>query len=428
MRENIRLPLSIETSFGCQTSSQQTLLVANRGDSPVVTDQTVCEGSQAIISASNTDNIRVYADSLKTTILFEGSSFTTGSLFSDTTFYLTNIEPTFESAVEKVDITIDPIQAIFDYQADSSLLENESILLFNQSENANSISWVYNGNTIGTDDIQVFELPSDNEFDLELVVMSDNDCSNSRIRTISKSISPSPTTSLALICSGEDAIIQPGNGQIFFFYSDENLTNLISKGSQLLVSEIANDTSVFITGFDSLIQSAPVETLINVNEFEVQIITEFDTLFNEGPQLVSLSTDNPDAESFAWYLDGTLFEVVSAPNIFLEGIGVYEVVLVTENSQGCVSTDTTSISIIERPVPTGVNGIENLRIYPNPSNGTFQITDGHTLLDILDISGKEVEFTEDKNRIQLSNQLGSGIYFLKLSNGNNLFFKKLIKN
>ncbi len=423
-----QVTLAIETSYSCQTSTQQALFVANRGDSPEVTDQIVCEGSQASINASNSDSIRVYADSLKTTLLFEGSSFTTGTLFSDTLFFVTNIEPTFESTVERVDITIDPIEAIFNYQADSTLLENESILLFNESENANSISWIYNGETIGTDNIQVFELPANNQFDLELVALSENNCSNSRARTISKSISPSPTTSLTLICTGEDAIIQPGNGQIFFFYSDESLTNLIYKGSQLLVSEITGDTAIFITGFDSLIQSDPVEALINVDEFEVQIVTESDTLFNEGPQLVSLSTNNSAAESFAWYLEGSLFEVVAAPTIFLEGVGVYEIVLVSENSQGCVSTDTTSISIIERPVPTAVDEMMNLSIYPNPSNGTFQITDGYTLLDILDISGKEVEFRKTKNRIQLSGQLGSGVFYLKISNGNNLFFKKLIKN
>ena len=80
---------------------------------------------------------------------------------------------------------------------------------------------------------------------------------------------------------------------------------------------------------------------------------------------------------------------------------------------------------------------ENVFIYPNPSNGNFNIklfsdSPNYTEIELLDISGHIIE-TIISEKIEsgyhifnFQNNIESGNYLIKISNGNNLTVKKLI--
>jgi hypothetical protein len=75
-----------------------------------------------------------------------------------------------------------------------------------------------------------------------------------------------------------------------------------------------------------------------------------------------------------------------------------------------------------------VEGVETLKIYPNPSNGTFTISVGKEQLEsparLLNAQGKEV-WSGTQTEVH-ANNLPAGIYFLHLTQGGKMHIKKIV--
>ena len=93
-----------------------------------------------------------------------------------------------------------------------------------------------------------------------------------------------------------------------------------------------------------------------------------------------------------------------------------------------VADDVLAIAV-EMTEGAGINGINSsLNIYPNPSNGVFNVAiDGTYNLEIVDVTGKVVVSTvvADNAEINISNE-AKGIYFLKFSNENSTFTHQIM--
>ena len=76
-----------------------------------------------------------------------------------------------------------------------------------------------------------------------------------------------------------------------------------------------------------------------------------------------------------------------------------------------------------------LDNIAGLRIYPNPAKEVVHITTANGTLDKLELfsmSGKKVkEYTTDVSRIQVDD-LSSGLYLLKLYQGDKHTFRRII--
>ena len=106
----------------------------------------------------------------------------------------------------------------------------------------------------------------------------------------------------------------------------------------------------------------------------------------------------------------TISEWDILPKDTVDGIGVY-------------NSATASIN---------ANEFENFKMYPNPLNGNklyFNVSD-NVNIEIYSVLGKLIQFskiTESKKDMDVSN-LATGIYLVKISNGNQFVTKKLMKN
>ncbi|WP_445752727.1 NHL domain-containing protein [Polaribacter sp.] len=79
--------------------------------------------------------------------------------------------------------------------------------------------------------------------------------------------------------------------------------------------------------------------------------------------------------------------------------------------------------IVDTSLSTSLHQALKFEIYPNPSNGVFNIKNftGNTFIEVFDIYGKKILFYEvnsGKSILNLSNY-ASGIYFVKFTNENN---------
>ena len=139
---------------------------------------------------------------------------------------------------------------------------------------------------------------------------------------------------------------------------------------------------------------------------------------------VGNTLESTSSTQYQWYLDGnemsgeTMQFVTPQPPY-----GSYEVMII--NDDGCSS--------ISAPVQVTA-GIElsdeNVVLYPNPSNGSFQLPESHDPNDlkIIDMNGKECTFVQNENGKYSLNAPSNGTYIVRYSiNGSNYLGKLIIR-
>ena len=94
-------------------------------------------------------------------------------------------------------------------------------------------------------------------------------------------------------------------------------------------------------------------------------------------------------------------------------------------NEGSKSSPIMALSIIENPVVTEVEAIENIgfALYPNPSNGLIKIQ-GNGNIEIINSLGQTVLYDTvvENKTINLKN----GVYYVKFTNENTIYTKKII--
>ena len=92
----------------------------------------------------------------------------------------------------------------------------------------------------------------------------------------------------------------------------------------------------------------------------------------------------------------------------------------------------------QSPLPTILGteefNLQNIGIYPNPSNGIFSVKLGEVIpesIEIIDLTGKIIHTQKEFNNKEISLNLTSisnGIYFIKIATDNQILTRKIIKN
>ena len=139
----------------------------------------------------------------------------------------------------------------------------------------------------------------------------------------------------------------------------------------------------------------------------------------------SLNTISPTTgiyESYLWQdqSSNTSFTVWAAGNYWL-----------TVND-GCGNSAVDSVIIVDCPTSIEENEGETFSIYPNPNNGNFTIElskkNVNATIEIFNSIGKLIwkkQLFKKLNKIDLDN-ISTGIYFIKVTNGFSYVIKKVI--
>jgi len=129
-----------------------------------------------------------------------------------------------------------------------------------------------------------------------------------------------------------------------------------------------------------------------------------------------------------WYVNGSPIDTVAGLWVMPDSITTY---ILEQTICGYTTYDTVTVTVL----PTSINELfkeNNLKIFPNPNNGTFTIeynlSHENYVLEIVDVMGKVVyqeRFnTNNQQEIKLST-LNIGIYFVRIMNEFSIYSTKV---
>ncbi|MEM6830074.1 MAG: S8 family serine peptidase, partial [Bacteroidota bacterium] len=311
------ISLYIENTLDCSGTTLKKLIVANRPPAPSFQPFTICPGENITISDPVADLLKVYNDSATGEVFVKGSNLSIGPFNEDTTIHVSGTYSQLESLRVPVVVDVNEVMTDFEVEIDTTSVSNQIIAkMVNQTD---THEWVVNGLSRGNSSEIVID-NSQESVTIQLQVQNSSGCVLSSEKVFEFSSSAVPSQTDVSFCQNTPSILAPQNGSIFGFYEDEDLTQLIKKGTQLIIEE---ESKVFVVGLDDGLPSAPRE--VNISKITESITIEYTTETIQNKNRVSFSVSNHEFESFQWYVDREVVETSPNPSIFLDD-NVYEVI------------------------------------------------------------------------------------------------------
>lgn len=417
--------LYIENDLGCSDTFTRQLVVARRPSLPKIEDQLVCSGGNATLSDGE-KTLRFYTGEADPKPFFRGTSYVLDPVDTDRVFYIAHDSLGFESKRKKVNVVVDPIQAEISYT--QKLTEAAPVITVFSKKVFPTYSWTLDGVPQSEDTLSIEVTKS--SYELTLKVTNERECTDSTGLTFNFKKSAIPTLPATIqICKGSTYTLKPTGGQLFGFYQDAALTQLISKSSQVVLTNLEQDTSIFVVGLDEVLPSDPVEALIQVAEFLDKITATPPVLYLSESKTAEFEGTNLLSVNRAWSLVGEPVALSASITLFFNQPGIYEVVLKSANSMGCQSLDSMRYAVESVP-PLGLGEVSLVLLFPNPSDGDFtlRVTEDKARVRLLDISGKLIRdfgMLRGEAKIRLSG-LESGVYVIHSESGAKRHYQRVV--
>ncbi len=155
---------------------------------------------------------------------------------------------------------------------------------------------------------------------------------------------------------------------------------------------------------------------------------------------LTISQGNPvvigvgnDYDSYLWSTGDTTYYIVYYSDSL--SVGDYTVWVTAQNNNGCLGSDTVIIHLIQGMGISDDENPFNLLVYPNPSNGNFNIllqnlNRQDVTISVLDLNGKMIYKQIVKNSLEFNkkitlSEINSSFYLLKIKIGKDIFLKKI---
>ncbi len=238
--------------------------------------------------------------------------------------------------------------------------------------------------------------------------------------TVSIPVSPS----LAAICDGEPALLSAGTGFSNYEWSNGAL------GQNITVSQTGY-YSVTATDINGCPGSSPLVEVIQ-SQFP---IANFSYVQGTGGYTITFNNSSQNGLSYEWAFDSIGTSPLRDPSFTFPDSGPYDITLIIQNPCGA---DTITKTIIVAQV--GIeefDGFDSMLIYPNPSDGDFNIklnTIGLAQIgfELYDLTGRvileEMNILPQNNVYTLKTKvLPTGSYILKVNYNNKFGYRRLIR-
>ncbi|ADR20531.1 hypothetical protein MATR_18460 [Marivirga tractuosa] len=418
--------LIISNIEGCKDTLKQSFQAVMRSPKPQIANQEICKNSNLTIHDPTIAEITIYSDSLMGNQLFSGAEFTVENLTQDTVFYVRNETGEYPSSLAKVDVKIVPISAKMNVNLDLDS-SHESMLGFavSKSEYATDLIWMMGNDTLSTQNEIYFNLIDLNDRQLKLIAISESGCIDSTIyETIRSDV---PEFDDYYLCQSQSVSLSALNTNAVYYFADESLSEFIGKGPEVILSEVASNSTIFAVNVEKIEPSAVVEVPIFVSDLSADFTVSHDTLNLAFEQSITLEATSESANQWIWYFDGQEIGNTKSLQYEMNQAGVFKIELSVSDSLGCNTLSEKEIVVFNDPLLGTKNELKSyFSIFPNPADKLIHLTgDGQFKYDsysIIDTKGKELmKGQNDKPIIQTEiidiSALKEGPYYLIIRKG-----------
>ncbi|UXX78152.1 S8 family serine peptidase [Reichenbachiella carrageenanivorans] len=428
---NYSIDFTVSTAIGCEESLNRTFVVKQRGVSPVISDQTVCEGAAVSISASNSNSLRFFSSKTSELPFYEGATYDIPALNQSVTYYVSSDADTEESARVPVVLTVDAVHADFEFLPDTLDMSSASLIrVLDKSTGGTEVVWKMNNKITAGSQSFVYDFEGLSSLSIHQQVTSVNGCVSTKYEVVPLQTTSKGGISELDICEWEHVTAKPQFGSHFVFYSDKDKTHILDKGKEAVFGPIRTDTSFFISNITHYLESDLVEFEIDVDEFETQILATPDSLLFDQGRNATFSIDNKEVVSTRWFQDNGLQAFVARPTFSYQQPGDYMLTAISKNKNACADTATLSYKVYQ--ILDAAQHTQSIRLYPNPAAEVLTIHTEALLEDlvIFDAFGRAYTCALQQYAMGLFievSHLSHGVYFLQGHSGNNHFSLKFIK-
>ena len=408
------------TNGGCNSARVPVVAEILVTAAPTVTSGTNCGPGTVTLGASSPDPISWYDAPTGGTLLGTGSSFTTPVISTTTTYYA--------EAGTSCPSTRVPVDAIISSQAadptvtDGSRCGTGTVDL--SASSSDPVSWydAPNGNLLGTG--LTFTTPSISASTIYYAVAGVTGCESNAIavNAIVNIMPADPVVTDASNCGPAQLTLQASAADPLTWYDASIGGNIVTTGTSYQ-STFSSTTTYYVEANNGTCSSNRIPVTANI--WTIPSI-------NIGPDtlnIISGQTITLDAGSgYSAYLWNT---TATTQTINVSTTGTYSVVVTDAHS--CQGSDSIYVNVI-----TGLNAISgniSLIIYPNPSNGKFEIRadnpGGQFEIRITNLLGKII-FSDShdssmnyRKSVDLSS-IAKGIYYLRLNTASGSVTRQII--
>ncbi len=383
-------PYLLSAGGNCCNSVPSCFIAANAGG-----DQIMCEGDQVTLNGTATGGATVYSWTPTVGLGNPNSASTTASPTITTTYVLTAGDGVSCSDVDTVVVTVNanPVVTLGadtmicggSFQIDAGVQPN-SVYLWSDNSTAQTL----NTASSGTYNVSVTNT---------LTGCTAGD-------TITVTFNTPPTVNLGndtSIC-GDNLPLNAGNPGMSYLWSN-------STTQQTLITFITGTYSVVVTDANGCTASDAINVTFNT----IPVVT-----FSFGlpvvclaDQAYALTTGSPAGGSYSGPgVNAGNFDPATA------GIGTHGITYTYTDSAGCTSFATDSVAV-DACMSTGGVSAFSVQLYPNPSEGNFQLYVSQSCTaELMNGLGQVVEA---KNVLPGNNSFGNsslaeGVYMLRLTN------------
>jgi hypothetical protein len=237
------------------------------------------------------------------------------------------------------------------------------------------------------------------------------------ITIMDKPSAPSSSPNPFMLCETSAHQVAWVSGINVQWYTDQPLTNLISKENSLQIP--VADATYYVTQTIDNCESDPLILKVVVNKINAEI-------YADGVNILTLEED---ADSYEWYRNGDFWSYTSVPKIPFDGqVATYEVLIrkgyCYERSAPFVSSPDNITSVEEAPESV-------LSIYPNPTSSMVTLKTSKVIASIiiLDAMGKRVYSAPHNNPIGKTldvSRWAKGVYTIIIDDGKQLYTKRMV--
>ena len=212
---------------------------------PSTSDRTICSGETATLSTSSSGTIRWYSSSSSSTVLRTGSTYTTPTLTSSRSYYVSREVNGCESSRTKVDVTVNSTSG--PSASDRSICSGETASLSTSS--SGTIRW-YSSSSSSTvlRTGSTYTTPVLTSSRSYYVSREVNGCESNRTRVdVTVNSTSSPSALDRSICSGETATLSTSSSGTIRWYSSSSSSTVLHTGSTYTTPTLTNSRSYYVS-------------------------------------------------------------------------------------------------------------------------------------------------------------------------------------